>query len=65
MENEIGAAAGAVWSLLQDRGPLTTARIRNAAKLPSGVVNMAIGWLAREDKVGIVAKGRDFVVQLK
>lgn len=65
MNGEIGMAAGRVWKLLSDRGPLTTVRIRNAAKMTSGMVHMALGWLAREDKVVLEARGRDYLVGLR
>ncbi|MBN1417939.1 MAG: winged helix-turn-helix domain-containing protein [Planctomycetes bacterium] len=65
MTTEIGQAAGTVWTLLKEKGPMATDRIRTATKLPSAKLNMALGWLAREGKVELAAKGRsEFTVKL-
>ena len=50
---QIGETAGAVWHLLSEQGPLSTAKIVKQLDLPRDLVMQAIGWLAREDKVNI------------
>jgi hypothetical protein len=51
--NQIGEAAGAVWRLLDARGPISVAKLVRELGLPRDVVMQALGWLAREDKIAI------------
>lgn len=50
---QIGETAGAVWHVLSEQGPLSTAKLIKAAGAPRDLVMQAIGWLAREDKIAI------------
>lgn len=50
---QIGEAAGAVWRVLADRGPLSLAKLVKEVGLPRDLVMQAVGWLAREDKLAI------------
>jgi hypothetical protein len=52
----IGLWAGAVWNALNDaKGTLDVKGLKKATKLKEKEVFAAIGWLAREGKVNIVA----------
>ncbi|MDY2828575.1 MAG: winged helix-turn-helix domain-containing protein [Sodaliphilus sp.] len=52
----IGLWAGAVWNALNDaKGTLDVKGLKKATKLKEKEVFAAIGWLARESKVNIVA----------
>ncbi len=52
----IGLWAGAVWNALNDaKGFLDVKGLKKATKLKEKEVFAAIGWLAREGKVNIVA----------
>lgn len=51
MEVQIGEAAGKVWKTLHANGSMPKAQIAKTTGLPSDMLNMAIGWLAREGKV--------------
>jgi len=51
MTIDIGETAGKVWQFLSDRGEVTTARLIREIGGPRDLVQRAIGWLAREDKV--------------
>ncbi len=52
----IGLWAGAVWNALNDaKGSLDVKGLKKATKLKEKEVFAAIGWLAREGKVNIVA----------
>jgi hypothetical protein len=62
---EIGATAGAVWHILNDKGPLTIAKLVKEIEAPRDVVMQALGWLAREEKLEIEEDGRTRVVSLK
>ena len=61
---QIGDAAGAVWRLLDEQGPTSTAKIVRETGLPRDVVMQALGWLAREDKISI-DESRTKVVSLR
>ena len=47
----IGQMAGRVWSVLKEHGPQTYAQMVKRVDLPRDVVMLALGWLAREDKI--------------
>jgi hypothetical protein len=65
MNDEIGIAAGLVWSALDRQGTLTLAKLRQKTGLSVELVNRAIGWLAREDKLEFQKKARSLVISLK
>ncbi len=47
---KIGENAGAIWTALQG-GALTTKALKKATKLKEADLNLALGWLARENKI--------------
>lgn len=61
---QIGDAAGAVWHLLDSRGPLAMTELVKKVDAPRDVVMQAIGWLAREDKLTIDEERRKKIVSL-
>jgi hypothetical protein len=65
MNDEIGNAAGLVWKALDRQGALTVAKLRQKTGLSVELMNRAIGWLAREDKLEFEKKARTFVISLK
>jgi hypothetical protein len=48
-----GSKAGMVWAALSNQKPMNTGQIKKATKLRSEHVFAALGWLAREGKIGI------------
>jgi hypothetical protein len=62
---EIGEAAGAVWTILTDHGPLSLAKLVKTVDQPRDTVMQAIGWLAREGKILIEEEGRSRVISLR
>ncbi len=62
---EIGSAAGDIWHVLSDNGPMTLARLVREVEAPRDVVMQAIGWLAREGKVDIQTAARGRTVSLR
>jgi hypothetical protein len=62
---EVGETAGRVWRVLQEKGPLSLNALKKQVKAPGDVVLMAIGWLAREDKLVLEQKGRVQMLGLK
>lgn len=61
----IGATAGIIWRLLDERGPLSTAQVVKQSGESRDLVMMALGWLAREDKIAIDAESRGRTVSLR
>ena len=53
MSEQIGYAAGQVWSFLKSNGPATADQIRKGIRADAAVTNQALGWLAREGKLRI------------
>jgi hypothetical protein len=65
MQEEIGEAAGAVWTALTHTPMATIAELRKKTGLSADQVNRAIGWLAREDKLVSEQKGKTVRFSLK
>ena len=63
--DDIGHVAGLVWQSLNERGEQSLASIKSSVDAPSDLVLAAIGWLAREDKLGFATKGRSVVLSLR
>ncbi|MGB9598115.1 MAG: winged helix-turn-helix domain-containing protein [Candidatus Poribacteria bacterium] len=61
MIEEIGKTAGMVWEFLskQDK-PVTLNAIKKEIPVSATVLMMAIGWLAREDKINIDISDESF-----
>ncbi len=65
IKEEVGETAGKVWQLLSRDGPQTLAQAKKKLNVESELLNLAIGWLAREDKVDVSRDKKDIRVQLK
>jgi hypothetical protein len=65
VKDQVGLTAGKVWQELSQGGPQTLTQLKKKVNGQSDLVNFAVGWLAREDKVAIVADKRNFLVQLR
>lgn len=54
MNEDIGKAAGIIWGYLDKQTePVTLSKIKNEVDLTATLMQMALGWLAREDKIVI------------
>lgn len=62
---QIGETAGSVWRVLETKGPQSLAALKKQVKAPAEVVLMAVGWLAREEKLALEQKGRVQLLRLK
>jgi Winged helix-turn-helix domain (DUF2582) len=65
IDEDIGQMAGAIWHALNTRGELSLAQLKKLVEGTGPVFDWAIGWLAREGKVVIIAKKRSFIIRLK
>jgi hypothetical protein len=61
---EIGSAAGKVWGILSDGKPAAVTDLKKKTKLDDATLNMALGWLVREDKI-ILEKDKKLTAKLK
>lgn len=57
-----GSKAGVVWGALNNKKPMNAAQIKKTTKLKSEHVFAALGWLAREGKIGI-SKNRFYLTE--
>lgn len=64
VEAVYGRNAGMVWRALNEKGKLGIRDISKHTKLSILDVNGAIGWLARENKVKIIASGTKVLYEL-
>jgi hypothetical protein len=65
MINTIGEMAGHVFRELETKGELTSIKLKTALKADEFILNAAIGWLARENKVDITKTGKSIKIALK
>jgi len=64
---EIGSSAGKIWSAFGGAvgKPLTAVELKRKVGVDDTMLCMALGWLAREEKVVIDRKGDKLYVSLK
>jgi hypothetical protein len=63
--NEIGINAGRIWNLLNEQGEHSVKDLKKKLKLSERDLNMAIGWLARENNIYQSEKDEVWVIRLK
>jgi len=51
IKNEIGENAGKIWETLNEKGELSIDKLKTLTELNKQQLLMAIGWLAREEKI--------------
>jgi hypothetical protein len=62
---KVGETAGTVWHALETGGPQKLVALKKQTKANDAVLYMALGWLAREDKIDMAVDGRSYRVSLK
>lgn len=65
MSDVIGLAAGKIWEYLAQHGSASATKIARETALDSKVLQRAIGWLAKEEKLSFETKGRNELISLK
>lgn len=63
--DQIGETAGRVWHCLHESGPMSMAKLLKQVEAPRDLILQAVGWLAREDKIGIEERNRARIIGLK
>ncbi len=61
IKRDIGSYAGIIWQALRDRGTLTLRQIGELTGFREGIIHLALGWLARENKIRIFDKGNNSI----
>ena len=64
MKDKVIQTAGKVWKTLGERGQVTVSQLVTILKEKDDLVNQAIGWLAREDKIKYIEKSNRTLVSL-
>jgi len=62
---KVGEVAGKIWHVLSDHGPLTVTQLKTKVNGGGELLNFALGWLAREEKIEISQEKKTFKVSLK
>lgn len=65
MQEQIGDAAGIIWKYLDQHTESTLSELKQATKLSEQLMLMGLGWLAREEKLGLVQEKKGLKVSLK
>ena len=65
MTQTIGQVAGEIWQFLKENPQSSLDRINKQLKLEQTVFCMALGWLAREDKIAFEGQDKDLTVSLR
>ncbi len=65
MNGEVGATGWKVWLLIYNEGPQALVELRRKVNEPSELLNLAVGWSAREDKVEIVRQRKGLRIELR
>lgn len=60
----IGDTAGKVWSYLHENGRSNLSAVERGIEAPKAIVDMAIGWLAREGKLQLGQEKRSIQLWL-
>ena len=65
VKGQVGETAGRIWQALSSEGPQTLAQLKKGLNGTSELVPLAVGWLAREDKIELAHEKKGLRIQLK
>ena len=65
MTNNIGLKAGEIYKYLEQNGPQTLYALKKELDNTKDIVPMAIGWLARENKIVFAESEKTVKVTIK
>ena len=57
--------AGKLWHTLSDGGPQTLVELKKRLNGQGELLNFAVGWLAREDKIDITREKKGLRIRLR
>lgn len=61
---KIGTNAGDIWQILNEKGNVKIADLKKHTKKDIKDIYLALGWLARENKIRFIEAERDLAVCL-
>lgn len=64
MKEKIGKTAGNIWDILQENEEVAISQFPKMLNEKAVVVNQALGWLAREDKIIYRQEGNRTLISL-
>lgn len=64
IKEQVGLTAGKIWNTLSTGGPLTVTQLKKKLNGEGELLNFALGWLAREDKIELIPEKKSFRIQL-
>jgi hypothetical protein len=64
LKSKIGTNAGEIWQFLDTNGEKSFSEIEKALAMKKTDVQMALGWLARENKIFFVEENNTTLVTL-
>jgi hypothetical protein len=64
-KQQVGETAGQVWQILSQNGPQTLLQLKKKLNGTAELVNFAVGWLAREDKIDITPEKKELRIHLR
>lgn len=64
MSDVIGTTAGQLWHFLDEHGPQSVTKTSQDSGIEMKQLQRAIGWLAKEGKIEIIAQGRTEILSL-
>lgn len=64
MEEQVGITAGKIWHYLRQRGRTDVIMIKFELNINNSLLFLALGWLARENKIEILQENNTFFVRL-
>ena len=65
VNGQVGETAGRIWHVLNEEGAQTVPQLKKKLNGSGELLNFALGWLAREDKVDITKEKKAFKVALR
>jgi hypothetical protein len=65
IKEQVGITAGKIWHTLSTGGPITVPQLKKKLNGDGELLNFALGWLAREDKIEIIPEKKSFRIQLR
>jgi hypothetical protein len=65
MIDRVGFAAGEIWRYLLENGESSPIKIKANLGLSNTMLYLALGWLARENKVSIIQQEYSYKISLK
>lgn len=64
LKSDIGINAGTIWQLLSEKGILSVGELEELTGYKDSMILLALGWLARENKISFSVKDGSLFVEL-